>query len=218
LQTHLRHRGYELTDHLNGTKGRRAVALPAFGLIGYAALFCDEETIPTLALDLAELEGVDFSIYRDGAKGMMVTGARGSARVQRREEDGRVSYRYEQMTGDPLQLAEIARGMSDEGLLDSDGYAPDEVWFARTGGHTCPDALSNLYTALYTERVHHTADLLISFKDGYYYGASLFARIVRLAATHGNALRASSTAFMMSTHRTLPEFVRGTEAQPLLKG
>ena len=219
LQTHLRHRGYELTDHLNGTKGRRAVALPAFGLIGYAAHFCDEETIPTLALDLAELEGVDFSIYRDGAKGMIVTGARGSARVQRREEEqARVSYRYEQMTGDPLQLAEIARGMSDDGLLDSDGYAPDDAWFARTGGHTCPDALSNLYNALYTERVHHTADLLISLKDGYYYGASLFARLVSLAATHGNALRASSTAFMMSTHRELPEFVRGTEAQPLLKG
>jgi len=150
---------------------------------------------------------------------MIVTGARGSARVERREEEqSRVSYRYQQMTGDPLQLAEIARGMSDEWLFDSDGYAPDELWFARTGGHTCPDALSNLYNALYTERVHHTADLLISLKDGYYYGSSVFARLVSLAATHGNALRASSTAFLMSTHRRLPEFVRGTEAQPLLKG
>lgn len=218
LQTHLRQRGYEITDRLNGTTGRRAVALPSFGLIGYAALFCDEETIPTLALDLTELEGVDFSIYRDGADAIIVTSARGAARVLRREEAGRISYRYEEVTGDPLQLAEIVRGMRDEGLLDSEAYATDDVWFARTGKHIYPDALSNLYTALHTERVHHTADLLISLKDGYYYGSTLFARIVSLAATHGNALRASSTAFLMSTHRRLPEFVRGTEAQPLLKG
>jgi hypothetical protein len=218
LQTHLRQRGYEITDRLNGTQGGRAVALPSFGLIGYAALFCDEETIPTLALDLTELEGVEFSIYRDGADSIIVTSALGSARVLRREEGGRISYRYEEMTGDSLQLAAIVRGMSDEGLLDSEGYATDDVWFARTGKHIYPDALSNLYTALYTERVHHTADLLISLKDGYYYGSTLFARIVSLKATHGNALRASSTAFLMSTHRSLPEFVRGTEAQPLLKG
>jgi hypothetical protein len=60
--------------------------------------------------------------------------------------------------------------------------------------------------------------VLVSLKDGYYYGDSVFSRLARLAATHGNALRASSTAFMMSTHRTLPAFVRADEAQPLLKG
>lgn len=218
LQTHLRERGYKITGRLDGTTGRRAVALPTFGLIAYAALFCDEETTRTLALDLTELEGVDFSIHRDDASAIIVTCARGSARILRREDESRVSYRYEEMTGDPLQLAETVRGMSDEGLLDADGYATDDVWFARTGKHIYPDALSNLYTALHTKRVHHTADLLISLKDGYYYGSTLFARIVRLAATHGNALRASTTAFMMSTHRRLPEFVRGTEAQPLLKG
>ncbi|PYS46701.1 MAG: hypothetical protein DMF68_18360 [Acidobacteria bacterium] len=218
LQTHLRRCGYEITDRLNGAKGRRAVAIPAFGLIGYAALFCDEENTVKLAEDLTELEGVDFSIYRDRASAIIVKGAKGSARVHRREEDGRISYRYEQMTNDPLQLAEIVRGLSDEGLLDNEGYASAENWFARTATHIYPDALANLYNALYTERVHHRADLLISLKDGYYYGSSFFAHIVSLKATHGNALRASSTAFMMSTHRTLPEFVRADEAQPLLKG
>src|SRR5437868_3060996 len=123
LQTHLRHCGYEITDRLNGTKGRRAVAIPAFGLIGYAALFCDEENTRELAEDLTELEGVDFSIYRDGASAIIVTGAKGSARIHRREENGRISYRYEQVTNDPLQLAAIVRGLSDEGLLDMDGYA-----------------------------------------------------------------------------------------------
>ncbi|HYJ45667.1 MAG TPA: hypothetical protein VEV81_03565, partial [Pyrinomonadaceae bacterium] len=81
-----------------------------------------------------------------------------------------------------------------------------------------PDALSNLFQSLHAPRVGHTADVLVSLRDGYYYGDSVFSRLARLAATHGNALRASSTAFMMSTHRKLPEYVRADEAQPLLKG
>jgi len=35
-------------------------------------------------------------------------------------------------------------------------------------------------------------------------------------ATHGNALASSSNAFLMSTHRELPECVRADDAKPLL--
>jgi hypothetical protein len=65
--------------------------------------------------------------------------------------------------------------------------------------------------------VRHTADVLVSCHDGYYYGMSFFSRFVRLAATHGNALRASSTAFLMSTHRQFPAHVRAGEARPFLR-
>jgi hypothetical protein len=65
--------------------------------------------------------------------------------------------------------------------------------------------------------VRHTADVLVSLSDGYYYGADVFSRMVRLLATHGNALRASSTAFLMSTHRDFPTHVRSTEARPFLR-
>jgi hypothetical protein len=53
--------------------------------------------------------------------------------------------------------------------------------------------------------------------DRYYYGWSPFGRLVRLAATHGNALQSSSNAFLMSTHRTLPTYVRADDAKALLK-
>jgi hypothetical protein len=46
---------------------------------------------------------------------------------------------------------------------------------------------------------------------------SFFSRFVRLCATHGNALRASSTAFLMSTHREFPAHVRASDAQPFLR-
>jgi hypothetical protein len=40
---------------------------------------------------------------------------------------------------------------------------------------------------------------------------------VRLHATHGNAMQASSNAFMMSTHRQFPQYVRADEAKALLR-
>jgi hypothetical protein len=59
--------------------------------------------------------------------------------------------------------------------------------------------------------------VLVSLVDGYYFGWSAFEHIVNLVATHGNALRASTSAFVMSTHRTLPEYVRANDAERLLR-
>ncbi|HEX8922045.1 MAG TPA: hypothetical protein VF766_11245, partial [Pyrinomonadaceae bacterium] len=125
---------------------------------------------------------------------------------------------YEQLTGDPLELTIVTNKLKEDGLLDACGYGADTAWYERTASHVYPDALSNLFQSLHAPRVGHTADILVSLRDGYYYGDSLFSRLARLAATHGNALRASSTAFLMSTHRTLPPYVRADEAQPILKG
>jgi hypothetical protein len=218
LQTQLRRSGYEMTDRLRG-QGRRYVAAPAFGLCGYAALYCaDEEAASNVSDALVPLEGLDFAIHRDGQTAIMVKGTRGTARIRREVSTRGTLYRYEQITGDPLLLGVIVRALDEEGLLEEDGSAPDKIWFERTASHIYPDALANLYESLHTPRVHHTADVLASFQDGYYYGSSFFSRFVTIAATHGNALRSSTSAFLMSTHRTFSEHVRATEANPLLKG
>jgi hypothetical protein len=219
LQTHLRKNGYTVSNRLRG-RMRRSVSVPAFGLCSYAALYSvDEEATAEVGDALVDLEGVDFSIHRDHNDAVMVKGARGGARIHRRVSDETgTSYRYEQITGDPLELAPAINQLREDCLLDQTGYAPDTAWYERTASHIYPDALANLYKALYAPRVGHTADVLVSLRDGYFYGDTIFSRLARLAATHGNALRASSTAFMMSTHRTLPTYVRADEAQPLLKG
>ncbi|HEY0323087.1 MAG TPA: alkaline phosphatase family protein [Pyrinomonadaceae bacterium] len=219
LQTHLRERGYQLADKFDERASRR-VALPAFGLIGFSALYCaDEEAAATLADSLVELEGIDFSLYREGKSVVVVRGEKGTARIHRRQSDaGETFYRYEQIDKDPLQLNEIAGALRGEGLMDDEGFASSEAWLARTHDHIYPDALENLYESLRGERVRHPADVLVSLKDGYYYGSSLFSRFVRLAATHGNAMLSSTSAFMMSTHRQLPAAIRASQAQPILRG
>lgn len=218
LQTHLRRSGYELSDRFNKKSGR-AVAVPAFGLCGYAAIYCGaEREASELSFALADLEGVDFTIFRDGATSIGIAGARGAARIHRAENGCGARYRYEQINGgDPLLLNEMARNLKESGEMDARGYASDKAWYALTKEHDYPDALANLYQSLHGERVRHTADALVSLRDGYYYGASVFSRFVRLAATHGNALKASSSAFLMSTHREFAPTVRASEANKLLR-
>ncbi|MBV9958059.1 MAG: alkaline phosphatase family protein, partial [Acidobacteria bacterium] len=219
LQTHLIRYGYSVADHL-ARRARHSVCVPAFGLCGYAALYCGSQSdAPPLADTLTSLEGVDFALHREeSGEAVVVKGARGAARIMRQEREAQTLYRYEQLTGDPLQLASVTHRLKEEKLLDACGYAPDSVWYERTAEHLYPDALANLYGSLHDGRVGHTADVLLSLQDGYYYGASVFSRLVRLAATHGNALSASTNAFLMSTHRTFPAHVRAAEARPFLQG
>ncbi len=221
LQTHLRSAGFSVADRFGVAKrgDRNSVAAPGFGLCGYVAVYCSDETDPAhVAAALSSLKGVDFSVYRDGSSSVVVKGARGAARIARAENGRGPLYNYEELSGDPLRLAPIRRALIEAGDLDAAGFAPDAAWFARTAGHNYPDAPANLFKSLHRERVRHTADVLVSLSDGYYYGMSFFSRFVRLLATHGNALRSSTHAFLMSTHRQFPAHVRADDAQPHLRG
>jgi len=191
---------------LSSTLQRRdfRVTIPAFGLCSYAAIYChDTDRIPEVARASAEVTGIDFAIYKDAAD-VVLESERGRARIE--YQPATESYRYAIVNGDPLEL----KGHADT-------FTTEALWFERTAGHRYPNALPNIYKSLFTPRVKHTADVLLSLKDGYYYGWTPFGRFVRLAATHGNALQASSNAFLMSTHRQFPQFVRADDAKPLLR-
>ena len=177
------------------------VVIPAFGLCSYVAIYCrDSELIPQIARATLEATGVDFAVYKDGSE-VVVESERGQARIEKQSD----TYRYVAVKGDSLQLSNYG-----------DSFASDEEWFTRTAGHRYPDAVVNIYKSLFSPRVKHTADILVSLKDGYYFGWSPFGRFLRLAATHGNALQASSHAFLMSTHREFPAFVRADNAKTFL--
>ena len=181
------------------------VVIPAFGLCSYAAAYCrNGDQIPEVAQASVEVAGVDFAVYKDGSE-VVIESALGRARIE--HEAATESYRYVTVNGDPLELGGFPKD-----------FATDATWFARTAAHRYPNALANIYKSLFTPRVRHTADILISLHDGYYYGWSPFGRFVRLLATHGNALQSSSNAFLMSTYRQLPAYVRADDAKALLRG
>jgi hypothetical protein len=185
--------------HLRSALQRRGfqVVIPAFGLCSYVALYCDEQVIPEVARAVVEVEGVDFAVYKD-RENVVVESERGRARIE--------NLRYVVETGDSLELSRFGQGRKT-----------DKEWFEATASHKYPDAVPNIYKSLFTSRVQHTADVLVSLKDGYYFGWSPFGRFVNLEATHGNALQSSSNAFLMSTHRHFPAYVRADDAKALLR-
>jgi hypothetical protein len=217
LATELKRKGFKL-DSQFGEMDKRQLAIPGFGLCSYAAIYCrDKEAVPELVNFLPEVEGIDFSVSLNGSSGVLVKGAKGSALIESRAENGNTAYRYVPTDGDPLKLNDLLKTLADEGKLDDQGFASDETLYSATNAHVYPDALANIYKSLHTDRVKHQADVLISIDDGYYYGWSAFGKFVELRATHGNALRQSSNAFLMSTHRELPECVRADDAGKYLR-
>jgi hypothetical protein len=189
--------------HLRSALQRRGlqVVIPAFGLCSYVAVYCDEAVIAEVALAVVEVEGVDFAVYKDD-RSVVVESERGRARIACENE----SFTYLPATGDPLELSLFGQGLKT-----------DKEWFEETASHKYPDAVPNIYKSLFTSRVQHTADVLVSLKDGYYFGWSPFGRFVNLEATHGNALQSSSNAVLMSTHRQFPAYVRADDAKGLLR-
>jgi hypothetical protein len=210
---HLRRKNIQAAPQLNN--GGREVSIPAFGLCSYVAVYCaHSDLIPETAEALIELPGVDFVIFRD-ERTVMLKSARGDAQIDHREPDG---YRYVSRGSDPLDLQSAIDTLTQEHKFDEQGFALASDWFSKTNKHSYPNVVVNLHNSLFTTRVKHTADILVSLHDGYYYGWSPFGRFVRLAATHGNALAASSNAFLMSTHRNFAECVNADDAKPLLRG
>jgi hypothetical protein len=211
LVTHLTRRGFNVAGQL--PKQGRSLSIPAFGLCSYVAIYCGhEDSIPGTKDALIELPGVDFTISREGDS-VSLKSARGTALIERNAEE---AYRYSPHGGDPLQLAPKIEELKNTGKMDSQRFVSAADWFTATNNHVYPNVVVNLYKSLFTNRVQHTADVLVSLHDGYYYGWSAFGRFVRLLATHGNALSSSSNAFLMSTHQAFPECVQADEAKRFL--
>src|SRR6185295_691667 len=122
-----------------------------------------EELIVEAAEALIEKTGVDFVVYRE-ADCVILRSQRGDARIERDEGD---RYRYLSLNGDPLEL----------NLPNTSGFISASEWFKTTSGHRYPNAVVNIYKSLFAERVKHTADILISLHDGYYYGWSPFGKL-----------------------------------------
>lgn len=213
IVTHLKRRDFTVTNQLE-EKGR-LISIPAFGLCSYVAVYCGNgELISETSDALIELPGIDFVIYRD-AGNVVLQSARGRAMIERGEND---KYRYTAFAGDPLHLKPTIQALAERAKIDAAGFVTAADWFAATNSHDYPNVVVNLYHSLFSNRVKHTADILVSLHDGHYYGWSAFGKFVKLRATHGNALASSSNAFLMSTHRQFPECVPADEARRLLVG
>ena len=207
LKRFLRERAWRLADSLAAA---RDVAVPAYGLVGFLAVYCQPEARLELTRDLAQMEGVDFVVY-ESENGVAIEGPQGKALLDW-TPDGR-HFRYRTERGDPLALTGVVAELSRGGKINRDGWIAEADLTGATLRHVYPDAAYRLYQWA-TNHVRNRADILVSLAPGYYHGRASFEWVVTLLSTHGSFDRAQSVGFAMSTDGPLPPVLRTRDLLP----
>jgi hypothetical protein len=208
LGDYLEQNGWRLRESLE--RARHAV-VPAYGLVGFFAVYAQPQARAELADLLTGLEGVDLVVFADEAGGVLVHSQRGQARVSWDEAGER--FRYEIVSGDPLELQPLLAELTAQGRLEEHGWAADSDWFQATRAHRYPDPLYRLRQWA-TNHVANRADLLVSLRPGYHHGSGSFENIVSVLSTHGALDQAQSAGFAMSTDGPMGGPVRSGDLLP----
>lgn len=191
--------GYRVCPELERTGD---VVLPAFGMVTVAAIHTHEPE--SVSADLAGVEGVAQTLYRDGNGGIVVLSRNGRAVIRRAQD--RFGYFIER--GDPLELLPVIARLESTGRMSPDGFASDAAWFEATADHDYPDALQRIWRA-FDGLLIHVPDVLVSVEDGYHCGDEFMSDYVGdVRATHGNLHRSNSIGFVMTTAGELPPVLR----------
>ena len=218
IENFLGTRGWRVRGSIDGP---RDVAIPAYGLVGFAALYCQPAAIERLADQLRAVEGADVIISRHPNQANAVTiraaGSSASAELSwtaaaADADVAAIRYRYIMLDGDPLGLASVFNSLRAAGKLDANGFVADADLFAAASLGDFPDAAARI-RGWATNHVQNPADILVSLKPGYYHGRPWFGQVVQLTGTHGSLEKTSSLGFAMATYR-LPSAVRLSDLIP----
>lgn len=203
LEKLLKQDGWRLTNRL---RDPRDIVAPAYGLIGFLAVYCRGEAVPRLAQELVRLEGADIIVFHDpSGDGAQVLSAAGGRAHLRWSPDGE-RYWYKADSGDPLGLLAAFARLRAAGRLAEDGSASDSDLFQATAEAQYPDSAGRIREWA-VNHVQNRASIAVSFKPGYFHGSGAFNRIVKMASTHGGLDAPSSMGFAMGTH-SLPSALR----------
>lgn len=191
-------------------KDERSIVLPKHGLVGSSMLFTQPQNRARIAEISAATTGVDFAVYRSDENTIELISRRGLARVFRNGE----RFKYEDLSSDPLKLASIIEAMKASGVMDAEGFASADDWFAATLDHSYVDPLRRLFDG-FTKHIKTLADVIVSYEDGYLLGSPMLTFLAEMRATHGNLLRGETEGFAISTRQELGVAVRGHELNRL---
>jgi hypothetical protein len=212
LKEFLESRGWRLRDRLEGSGD---VVVPAYGLVGFVAVYCRPAERDELARTLREMEGGDLVVSKE-PDGLMIESREGEAWLIWNRSA--TAFLYEPVGSDSgydvLELMPILEKLGRQGKVSPQGGVKDADFFAATAGHRYPDVAYRLWQWA-TNHVENRADILVSLKPGYYYGSGTFQRFVTLSSTHGALDAAQSLGFAMSTDAPLPKPIRSKDLLPL---
>ncbi len=184
--------------------GPGEVVLSPWGMIGGAALYCREADRLRVARRAVELPLVQLAVADLADQGLVVMRVRDDRREEawvRCDADlGR--FGYEPRRGDPLDLAEVWRLLSELGRLDERGFARERDLFEATWAGPFPDAPYRLCDS-FRRIVRHAPGVALSMHDDAAFGSDAAWRAAKvlggLRGTHGNLGRRQSLGFFLTT-------------------
>lgn len=194
--------GFSLRKRL-GTNDRNVVFNP-YGLLTGFVVYTHEGRKTDVAEAVTTVPGVDFAAVCGGPDRWRLYSSRGTALIERRRFSGRVLWRYQPLTGDPLGYRTIVAALHRRS--GAGDWFPDAWWFEATRNAFYPDALHRLAQSF--ELAATPASMVCSCTPGYMFGGLKTeylsrATIGRLKWSHGALDREASLGFMTSD---LPEW------------
>jgi len=204
----LREAGLRLVSHLEEPND---VVAPTFGLVSYGALYLYPERAGLAARAVVRHEAVEIAAWVSGDSEVRVVSDVGEAKIRWRDTPEGRELAY--LTGgfDPLKLEGSRARLLSQGLVDSEGFAPQQAWLAASALADYPAALSRLVDSLTAPWVENHGTVMFSLAPGYAWGwrsahaSSLFTG-GRIEGTHGGLDRDSSLAFYLADD---PELTSG---------
>ena len=196
------------------------IVASAFGMIGFGAIYVAPQNAERAARAVVDHHAVAFAVWVSGPDELKILSQGGEATVRWRDAGGERLYAYHTTFDDPLDLANAVEALDADGLLDTEGFAPDRAWLRYTARAANPDAPHRLVESLTGRHLENHASVLFSMRPGNTWGgnsakAGSFVRAGRLEGTHGGLDRDSSTGFFLPdlASRVPPdEVVRAADA------
>ncbi len=195
---YLEHAGYRLSKAIDGPAD---VVLPTAGIETWVELHNHPLETEKLVELLSHLEGTDVVTgHVLGAdEHFLVMNARGE-RAEVRFDSSR-GYAYQPIIGDPLAYAGVLRQLSEQHLLQPDGFATAGAWEAATLDHRYPLAPERIVRG-HTRVTQNPATIIISLDNKFVNASFLIKKgseFVKFGGTHGGMDDLNCTGMLVST-------------------
>jgi hypothetical protein len=198
LVAELKERGLNPTTRLQAPND---VVAPEFAMCTVAHLYTRQPQ--RVAEVVRQIKGIEVTAYPDKAGRLVVLGPDSKALIEKAKH----SFRYEPVTGDPLQLIAIIEKLRKQGQVDSEGFIDDTALYEATIDHVYPDPVYRLWRC-FNGLFQYPPDVTASLADGFHFGSGFQSAVVDLQAAHGNLRPLGSGAFAATAAGRLPNNAR----------
>lgn len=184
--------GFTVRDSIEGASD---VVIDTEGLVTYAGIHA---RCPAAVADALLRRGeIELALNMEGGR-VLVRDRRGRAAIEKKGG----GLRYIPLDRDVLQYRPVIDLLKKSGRLTSEGFASAEDWLSATVEHEWPNAPPRIWDAFHGIVVC-TPDLMVTLKDGYHSGMTLFESCIDLRSAHGGLNQVNSATFLLSmTGRT----------------